>query len=181
MAGILPEDIESSDDQKQDLRETPSIEPEPLHDRDLPMHKAAYKGDHAEVPSLIMSGVNINARSIFECTPLRLAIRGDHAETVRILLSAGADVALLDEIEPCIMAPFDAINGAAWLGAHHALGALIDFTSECWPALSVGLLHSIAWIVCARFWKSGTKQLFRRTETRGLEYCVESSGAVLAR
>jgi ankyrin repeat protein len=140
MAGVLPEDIESSDDQKRDLRETPSIESEPLHDRDLPVHKAAYKGDHAEVTSLIASGVNVNARSIFGCTPLQLAIRGDHAETVRTLLSVGADAALLDEIEPCMMVPFDAINGAAWLGAHHALRALIDFgvktpaSALCWAA-----------------------------------------------
>jgi ankyrin repeat protein len=87
-----------------------------------------------------MSGVNINARSIFECTPLQLAIRGDHAETVLILLSAGADAALPDSIEPCMMAPFDVINGAAWLGARHALGALIDFgditpvSALCWAA-----------------------------------------------
>ncbi|KAH8702925.1 ankyrin repeat-containing domain protein [Phaeosphaeriaceae sp. PMI808] len=140
MAGTLPEDIESSDDQKQDLRETHSVEPEPLHDRDLPVHKAAYKGNNAQVMSLITSGVNINARSIFECTPLQLAICGDHAETVRILLSAGADAALPDSIEPCMMAPFDAINGAAWLGARHALGALIDFgvktpaSALCWTA-----------------------------------------------
>ncbi|KAJ4374283.1 hypothetical protein N0V83_003024 [Neocucurbitaria cava] len=151
MTGTLPEDIESSDDLKQDLRENHSVEPGPLHDDDLPVHKAAYQGDNAQVTSLIASGVNINARSIFECTPLQLAIRGDHAETVRILLSAGADAALLDSIEPCMMAPFDAINGAAWLGARHALGALINFgvvtpaSALCWAASlnRVDCMHTI--------------------------------------
>jgi ankyrin repeat protein len=127
MTGTLPEDIETSDDPKQYLIDTYSVEPYPLHDHDLPLHKAAYKGYNAQVTSLITSGVNINARSIHECTPLQLAIRGDHAETVRILLSAGADAALPDDIEPCYKAPFDAINGAAWLGARDALEALIEF------------------------------------------------------
>jgi hypothetical protein len=131
MTEILPEDDvigRPYDQAKQNIWEIPSVEPYPLHDLDLPIHKAAYKGDTAQVTSLIASGVDVNACGVIdECTPLQLAIRGNQAETVRILLSAGADPALLDSIEPCYYAPFDAINGAAWLGAHHALGALLDF------------------------------------------------------
>jgi hypothetical protein len=66
MVGTVPEDIESNDDQRQDLRDIPSIEPAPLHDRDLPVHKAAYKGDHAQVKSLLAAYSNIhrfNSRS----------------------------------------------------------------------------------------------------------------------
>jgi ankyrin repeat protein len=149
MAGTFPEDIESNDDQRQALRDIPSIEPAPLYDRDLPVHKAAYKGDHAQVKSLLASGVNVNARSIFEYTSLQLAIRGDHAATVRILLSAGADASLLDELKPCLMAPFDAINGAAWLGARHVLGALIDFGVKI-PASAVSWAASLNRVDCMR-------------------------------
>jgi ankyrin repeat protein len=126
MTGRSSEDIETRDIQDQDPGEALCFEAEPLHDRDLPLHKAAYKGDDAQITALIARGVDINARSIFGCTPLQLAIRGDHGETVRILLSTGADASLPDEIEPCMTAPFDAMNGAAWLGTQHALAALID-------------------------------------------------------
>lgn len=127
--------------QQQHLYETDSFEPEPLHDLDLPVHKAAFKGDNTQLTLLISSGgININIRNLFGYTPLHLAIHGDHAEAVRILLSAGADPTLSVSIEPSMMASFDAINGAAWLGAQHALAALIKFgvktpaSALCWAA-----------------------------------------------
>lgn len=151
MTEILPENTEFSEEQREELREIDSSEQYPLHDRDLPIHKAAYRGDNAQVTSLVASGVNVNARSINEYTPLQLAIRGDHAETIRILLSAGADPTLLDEFESWAMRSFDAINGAARLGAHHALGALMErgvktpASALCWAASlnHVDAVHTI--------------------------------------
>lgn len=126
MSESLSENIKLSDDQRAALIETPSIEQDPLHDGDLPIHKAAYKGNTSQLASLIPSSTStINFRGVCYCTPLQLAIRGDHAEAVRILLSAGADATLEDGIEPCYYAPFDAINAAAWLGAQNALTALL--------------------------------------------------------
>lgn len=120
MVETYPEDTIQSDNPH-------VVEPWPLHDFDLPFFKAAYRGDNAQVTSLIASGVDVNARSKCDHTPLQLAIHGDHEDTVRILLSAGADPTILQEIEPIVTLNVDAINGAAWLGARHALGALIDF------------------------------------------------------
>src|SRR5690242_7039866 len=85
------------------------IEPWPLHDFDLPLFKAAYRGDNAQVTSLVASGVDVNARSKCNLTPLQIAIHGDHADTVRTLLSAGADATILEEIEPVTMLHVDAI------------------------------------------------------------------------
>jgi ankyrin repeat protein len=131
-----PKDIELSEDQKQYLRET-QVDDGLLHDRDSPLHQAAHKGDNAQLLSILTTGVNINTRSINDLTALQLAIRGDHAEAVRILLSAGADTALLDVTDVILL---DAINDAARLGAPHALGALVDFGVSvpasvlCWGA-----------------------------------------------
>jgi ankyrin repeat protein len=119
-------DMELSDDQKQYLRDT-QVDPGLLHERDLPLHQAAYKGDNVQLSSLLTHNIKINSRSINDFTALQLAIRGDHGETVRMLLSAGADTALLDELEPAYQIYLDAVNSAAWLGAPHALGALLDF------------------------------------------------------
>lgn len=116
--------MELSEHQKQYLRET-QVDSGLLPDRDLPLHRAAYKGDNLQLSSLLVPGIDINTRSINDLTALQLAIRGDYAETVRIMLSAGADTALLDALGPYNDASFDAINGAALQNAQHALGALL--------------------------------------------------------
>lgn len=126
-----------------------AVEPWPLHDLDLPFFKAAYKGDNAQVMSHIASSVDVNARSKCNCTLLQLAIHGDHGDTVRILLSAGADAALLEDIEPNSIHPVDAINGAAWLGAHHALKALMDFGIKT-PCSALHLAASLNRVDCMR-------------------------------
>jgi ankyrin repeat protein len=121
--------MELSDEQKQYLREA-LVGPGLLHELDLPLHQAAYEGDNVQLSSLLTPNININTRSINDFTALQFAIRGDHAETVRILLTAGADTALLDGLEPAYQIYLDAINSAAWLGARHALGALLDFSVQ---------------------------------------------------
>lgn len=132
MTGAFPEDIDSSNDkqqqQQQNLHEIDAFDPQLIHDLDLPVHKAAYKGDNTQLTSLLLSGgVDVDTRSTFGYTPLHLAIHRDQGEAVRILLSAGADPASLIELEPAYMLRLDAINSAAWLGAQHALAAMIDF------------------------------------------------------
>ncbi|KAJ6286651.1 ankyrin repeat-containing domain protein [Bipolaris maydis] len=108
MVGLSHQDIVECDDLH-------VIEPWPLHDFDLPLFKAAYRGDDAQVTFLVASGVDVNARSKCNLTPLQLAIHGDQADTVRTLLSAGADATIQEEIEPVSMLHVDAINRAAWL------------------------------------------------------------------
>jgi hypothetical protein len=101
-----PEDIDECDDPH-------VIKPWPLHDFDLSFFKAAYRGDNAQVTSLIASGVDVNARSKCYLTPLRLAIHRDHIDTIRILLSTRADATVLEEIELVAMLRINTINRAA--------------------------------------------------------------------
>jgi ankyrin repeat protein len=129
--------------------EKPSIEQYPLHDSDLPIHKAAYKGEHASLASLIKVCEDVDVRNYINCTSLHLAIRGNHAEAVRMLLSAGADPALEDDVEPAYMMRFDAINDAAYFGSQHALEALIDHGISL-PASALSVAASLNRIDCMR-------------------------------
>jgi ankyrin repeat protein len=106
--------------------ERPSEEQCPLHDSDLPIHKAAYKGEMSSLGSLIPTCEDIDARNFCDCTSLHLAIRGNHAEAVRLLLLAGADPTLEDTIDSALQPPFNAVDLAAWVGAQHAMAALIE-------------------------------------------------------
>jgi len=127
MPDTYPANIELDDNLRQALLNTPSVEQEPLHDGDLPLHKAAYKGDNSQLATLIKSGASINARGVYYYTPLQLAVRGNHGETVRILLAAGADATLEDGLETHGNPPVDAVIYAAWRGAQDALEALLAF------------------------------------------------------
>lgn len=98
----------------------------PLHGSDSPLHRAAYKGDVLSLASLVSSCENIDAQNYHGCTPLHLAIRGNHAEAVSLLLSAGSDPSLEDIIDTALQPPHNAVDLAAWIGAQHALAALID-------------------------------------------------------
>lgn len=98
----------------------------PLHCSDSQLHNAACKGDVPSLASLISSCENIDARNCCYCTPLHLAIRGNHAEAVSLLLSAGADPSLEDIIDNALQPPHNAVDLAAWTGAQHAMAALID-------------------------------------------------------
>ncbi|KAJ6202929.1 ankyrin repeat-containing domain protein [Bipolaris maydis] len=142
MVGLSHQDIVECDDLH-------VIEPWPLHDFDLPLFKAAYRGDDAQVTFLVASGVDVNARSKCNLTPLQLAIHGDQADTVRTLLSAGADATIQEEIEPVSMLHVDAINRAAWLGARHTLEALINFGIKI-PCSALRLAASLNRVDCMR-------------------------------
>lgn len=147
----LPIKIPQLDDgQRQKIYDQPSVEKDPLHDGDLPIHKAAYTGDDAKLATLIASDANIDARGVYDCTPLQLAIRGDHSETVRILLTAGADPTLKDQLETAAYyEPFDAINGAAWLGNQNALAALLKSGLKL-PASALRWAASLNHVQCMR-------------------------------
>jgi ankyrin repeat protein len=101
-------------------------EPFLLQHSDLPIHKAAFRGEINSLVSLISTCENIHARSAQGCTALHLAIRGDQPEAVRLLLSAGADPRLKDYVDSALQPPFDAINLAAWTGSQNAMAILIE-------------------------------------------------------
>ena len=93
----------------------------------LPVHQAAKQDDISKLVSLIHSVENIDSYDTYgECTPLHLAIQGDHAEAVKILLEAGADPEKLDYSATALDPPHPALDLAAWLGSCKSLKVLID-------------------------------------------------------
>lgn len=92
-----------------------------------PVHKAAEKGDISNLTFLVHSVDNIDDyHPSGQCTPLHLAIQGDHAEAVKILLEAGADPEKLDYSDTAVDPPHPALDLAAWLGACKSLRVLIE-------------------------------------------------------
>jgi ankyrin repeat protein len=98
----------------------------PLHVSDPPLHKAAYTGDFLLLASLISNCDDVDALSFYECTPLHLAIRGNHATAVSLLLSAGSDPSIEDTMDVALFPSHNAVDLAAYTGASHAMAALID-------------------------------------------------------
>jgi ankyrin repeat protein len=98
----------------------------PLHVSDSPLHKAAYTGDVLLLASLISNCDDVDALSFYECTPLHLAIRGNHATAVSLLLSAGSDPSIEDTMDVALFPSHNAVDLAAYTGASHAMAALID-------------------------------------------------------
>ncbi|USP77655.1 hypothetical protein yc1106_04929 [Curvularia clavata] len=93
----------------------------------LPVHKAAEQGDISKLTSLVHTAENIDDYDTYnQCTPLHLAIQGDHAEAVKILLEAGADPEKLDYSDTAVDPPHPAVDLAAWLGSCKSLRVLID-------------------------------------------------------
>jgi hypothetical protein len=83
----------------------------------LPVHKAAEQDDISKLASLVHSVKSIDSYDTYgECTPLHLAIQGDHAEAVKILLKAGADPEKRDYSDTALSPPHPALDLAAWLG-----------------------------------------------------------------
>jgi len=92
----------------------------------LPVHKAAEQGDISVLASLVHSVENNSYDTYGECTPLHLAIHGDHAEVVKILLKAGADPEKVNYSDTAVDPPHPALDLAAWLGSCKSLRVLID-------------------------------------------------------
>ena len=107
--------------------ETP-VQWSPVGEEDSILHKAAYSGDVGQLAMALVGVDHIDNRSSANyCTPLHLAIRGNQPEAVRMLLMAGADPQIRDELEPCYGVQYPAVEAAAWLGCNGALVALIEF------------------------------------------------------
>jgi ankyrin repeat protein len=131
-----------------DPYELPLEEDYPVDDGDLPIHKAAADGHTDILESLLVSGGDVdvwNEGSV--CTPLHLAIRGNHAEAVRILLSAGANPALEDSLNLAYQQRYDAVSLAARCGSQHAMSALIDHGLGV-PAHSLSLAAELNHVEC---------------------------------
>lgn len=126
-----------------------SKEPFPLEHSDPPIHKAAFKGEINSLVSLISSCDDVDARSAQSCTALHLAIRGDRPEAVRLLLDAGADPRLEDNIDSGLQPPFDAINLAAWTGSQNAMAVLIDAGLDI-PGCVFERCASLNYVQCMR-------------------------------
>ncbi|XP_011408170.2 PREDICTED: ankyrin repeat domain-containing protein 50-like, partial [Amphimedon queenslandica] len=62
------------------------------------LYEAAKRGDSIGVQSALSQGANVNHQNPkeFEGTSLHVAVRGGYHDVVQILLSAGADVNLID-------------------------------------------------------------------------------------
>jgi ankyrin repeat protein len=133
---------------RHDAQPVPSNE-YPLEEGDLPIHKAAYRGQAAALVSIIASGItDVNVLSTAEFTPLYMAVCGNQAEAVRILLSAGANPAAeeyMDSLEP----PMNAVDHAAYSGSQHAMAALIDLGVEV-PPDALGLSAKNNNVACMR-------------------------------
>jgi ankyrin repeat protein len=169
MAEVAPDNVAYDEQPCSCIPEPLSTEPFPLHDRDSPLHKAAYKGDISTISSLVRSDDHIDARSFHDCTALHLAIRGNQADAVRILLSAGADPALEDTIDSAYYGPFDAINLAARVGSQHAMAALIDHGLGL-PASTLSTAASLGYVDCmdTTVQKLGQNDFFKSSRLDGV-------------
>ncbi|KAJ4990080.1 hypothetical protein SVAN01_04361 [Stagonosporopsis vannaccii] len=94
------------------------------------LHKAAYEGDIAQLVSLLTEIDDVDILDRERCTPLHQAIRGNRAEAVRVLLSAGAQSGPLDLVDYCYEDFLAAVDSAAYFGANDALIALADYGLE---------------------------------------------------
>lgn len=57
-----------------------------------PLHSAAWKGDVAQIQSLIAAGADVNSASSFGTTPLHAAVVNNQLQAVKVLLQLGARV-----------------------------------------------------------------------------------------
>ncbi|MCX5123151.1 ankyrin repeat domain-containing protein [Streptomyces sp. NBC_00193] len=104
---------------------------------DLPdqLAKAAQDGDAATVARLLAGGAEADARNTDRRTPLELAVRAGRAETVRLLLAAGADpggeAGEYEDLTPMLM--------AAMYPDAEVVGILLDAGAPVGPQGEYGL------------------------------------------
>ncbi|WP_410542724.1 ankyrin repeat domain-containing protein [Wolbachia endosymbiont of Tetranychus urticae] len=67
-----------------------------VRDIDSKLLNAAERGDIDEVKHLINEGADVNAKDVYEKTPLHWAAEKGHKEIVEILLKKGANVNSVD-------------------------------------------------------------------------------------
>ncbi|KAJ4363892.1 hypothetical protein N0V83_009344 [Neocucurbitaria cava] len=144
-----PDPIDSGAGGKALQNEALGVDEHYLYIDDLPIHKAAFRGDILSLKSLVESVEDIDVRSGHQCTPLHLAIRGNQVESVKILLTAGADPDLLDYGNSAYMEYYAAVNLAAWCGSTQVLEVLIDHGLAI-PTLSLLLAASLNRVDCMR-------------------------------
>lgn len=65
----------------------------------IPLHKAAARGDAAMIETLLSKGASIDARDSRGQTALLVATRANRTEAARALIAAGADVNAKDDIQ----------------------------------------------------------------------------------
>lgn len=56
------------------------------------MHFAAFNGDDSIVSFLLSKGADVNVENLDGNTPLVMAVKGRHLDTIRILVDSGADI-----------------------------------------------------------------------------------------
>jgi ankyrin repeat protein len=84
------------------------------------LHRAVEQGARAEVSRLVEAGADVNAVNRYNVAPISLAVLGDDATLVRLLLEAGAAPnTLTGEGEPVLLT-------AAWRGQPDVVRALVD-------------------------------------------------------
>jgi len=83
--------------------------------------QAARDGDVATVRKMLAAGMDVNAKTQFECTALIFAANANRAGVIRVLVEAGADLDAKDNSYG-----FTAMQMASWLGHTEAVQALLD-------------------------------------------------------
>ncbi|KAF3004418.1 Ankyrin-2 [Curvularia kusanoi] len=109
----------------------PEAEPVPITESDPVLHKAAYCGGVAQL-AMALDGIdNVDKEIPFKhYSPLHLAIRSDQAESVRLLLTAGADPRKPQPFEYTCYDSGTAIEVATHFGSEKSLMVLADHGIE---------------------------------------------------
>ncbi|MAD23416.1 MAG: hypothetical protein CMO44_04480, partial [Verrucomicrobiales bacterium] len=70
-----------------------------------PIHDAAQTGDLEKIKSLVNSGVDVDSKTPWGGTPLRIAVDSNKAEAIDLLISLGANLDSVSEgITPLLLA-----------------------------------------------------------------------------
>jgi hypothetical protein len=100
------------------------------NDNRCPLHMAAADGQALIVKFLISRGANVNCEDRFGNTPLREALRGNHAEIAKMLQAAGAKMgqcpALVHILTSCL-----SLDPAVRVPAETTLQALVTQAHGC--------------------------------------------------